>query len=66
MNNLSKLRIWLITKIAGDEPILLNWNINSDLIKGDASVIYIPLKDEKIPVQKLTAKAALTPVRNVA
>ena len=66
MNNLSKFRMWLIAKIAGDEPILLNWRINSALVKGGASTVFIPLAHEKLPLHKLSSKAVLTPIRNEA
>lgn len=62
---LLKLRLKLIKMLVGDEPILMNWRINSSLVKGeDASAVYIPLSKDKYPADELSAKAVLTPIRN--
>lgn len=63
---LLKLRLKLIEILAGDEPILMNWNINSSLVKGEnASAVYIPMSKDKYPGRVLCGKAVLTPTRNV-
>lgn len=64
MNNFSTWKMRLIEWLAGDEPVLLNWDINPNHIKGNASVIYIPLNNDRIPHTELSKKAVLTPTRN--
>ncbi len=63
---LLRLRMKLIELLAGNEPILMNWRINSNMVKDGASVVYIPLEDDKIKYEELSLKAALTPLRNEA
>jgi len=64
MNNLSLWKTRLIKWLAGGEPVLLNWDINPQHIKGNASVVYIPLNDARIPHAELSKMGVLTPTRN--
>jgi len=62
---LRKLRIKIITFLAGTEPILLNWNINGALVKDDKPAVFIPGEKHRYSAKELSEEAVLTPVKNV-
>ena len=65
MNNLEKWKMRIIRWLAGDEPIMLNFVMNTTHLPDGISVVYLPMNDVKYDAEVLGAKAVLYPEKNV-
>ena len=65
MNNLPKWKNKLISWIAGDEPVLLNFCVMGTSIPQGMSVVMIPCKGELEEIGFYSDKAFLVPSINI-
>ena len=63
--NLSMWRCKLISWLAGDMPVMLNWHILGDNLPDGITAIYIPNSDERKDVSYYVGKGVLVPAINI-
>ena len=65
MNTLPKWKKILISWLAGNEPIFMNYDIFTKNLPASMSVVMAPLKNEVKNAEYWSEKAFIVPTRNV-